>query len=75
MKLSKYLEQDTEPKNTIKGLARKAKITFATIHNLMNGRDVKGSILVKIQRATNGIVTCEEMYSEFVENSKKKKSS
>lgn len=55
---------------SITKLAKKAGITSATIYNIFNGRDVKLSIAVKIQRATKNKVTCEDIYEDFIEKKK-----
>lgn len=64
MKLSEYFE---EYQVSVAKFAKKVGVAPMTIHNLLEGRDVKLSIGVKIQRATKGKVTCEEIYVELIE--------
>ena len=64
MKLTEFIEDTGTP---IAKLAKKAGVSTQTLHNLLGGRDVKASTLVKVQRATKGKVTCEEIYEELIE--------
>jgi DNA-binding transcriptional regulator YdaS (Cro superfamily) len=68
VELTKYIEEHGV---SIAKFARKVGVTPTTIHNLLEGRDVKLSIGVKIQRVTKGKVTCEEIFSELIEPKKK----
>ncbi len=69
MYLSEFIKESGITKIHI---ATKSGINYATLINLISGRDVRGSVLVKIERFTNGQVTCEDLYSEFVERKTKK---
>lgn len=65
MKLSEYLKKE---RIQLQELCEKAEITRATLFNLMCvGRDVRGSVLAKIENATDGKVTCMELYKEYIE--------
>lgn len=69
MKLTEYLNDPSKKKIQIKKLAKKCKITPQTIHNLMNGRDVRLSIAIRIEEQTKGKVTCMDLYDEFIRKS------
>ena len=66
MRLTKYLRLGKR-KMSVLTLSELAGISTVTVYNLMGGRDVKGSILMKIERATGGKVKCRDLYEEFVE--------
>jgi predicted transcriptional regulator len=58
MNLKEYIE-DTGI--SVTKLAERSNVPKQTIYNLLNGRDVRGSVLVKVHFGTRKQVPCEEM--------------
>lgn len=73
MKLSEFFE---ESGMTQANLARRAKVSQATVCKVLNGHDCRLSIAMRIFKATKGQVTPEELFFPLHEHSdttKKKK--
>lgn len=64
MKLSQFFEETGMP---ITIFSKRSGVTTATLYNLFQGRDVRGSVLISIERATKGKVSAKEIYEEYVE--------
>jgi DNA-binding transcriptional regulator YdaS (Cro superfamily) len=64
MKLREYLNEHGTP---ISVFARRAGVSEATIHNILDGnKDLYLSVALRIQKATKGQVTCEDLISEEI---------
>jgi DNA-binding transcriptional regulator YdaS (Cro superfamily) len=58
MKLQEYLDTYGTPKMA---LARKAGISRPSLNGILDGRDLRISVALKLEDATAGLVTCREM--------------
>jgi predicted transcriptional regulator len=58
MNLKDYME-DTGI--SVAKLARRSNVTTQTLYNILNGKDVRGSVLVKVHLGTKKQVPCEEI--------------
>jgi len=61
MKLSKYFEETGIP---IVRFARRIKVSPATIHNAINGKNISLQVALKIEKGTEGKVTIHDLIPE-----------
>ncbi len=71
MNLEKYIYEELQW--SIRKYASHSKISYMSLLNLINGRDVRGRILVHVARASKGNCTAEEIYEEYVEKPREMK--
>ena len=61
MKLREFLDEWGIP---VVRFAKKIKVSPATIHNAINGKNISLKVAMKIERATEGKVTCKDLVVE-----------
>ena len=69
MKLSEYLIKYNMTKTK---LCKDADILPQTLYHIFRGRGVQLKTAVGIEKATRGMVTCKDLYDEFVKKKRKK---
>lgn len=69
MKLEEYIENH---KIDLVTFAKKSKVSYTTLRNLIVlGRDVRGSVLMKLEKVTWGLCTAQQIYADYVKHEKK----
>lgn len=69
MQLREYLDKQDL---SMEDAAKKLGVAYGTIHNLLNGRDIKLSIAMRIEKATQGKVTCKDLFENTQRNQQNK---
>lgn len=58
---------------SIRKFALEAKVSYTAVRNIMKGRDVRSSVLMKVALATNKYCTAESIYFDYINPGEKKK--
>ena len=70
MKLEEYIEKN---KIDLVTFAKKSKVSYTTLRNLMVlGRDVRGSVLMRLEEVTWGLCTAQQIYNDYVKEKPEK---
>jgi predicted transcriptional regulator len=69
MRLTEYLEERGMP---LAAFARRVDISWPTANNILHGQDVRLSIAIRVEKFTNGKVTCQDLYNALQEKLNRK---
>ena len=71
MKLEEYIEKR---KMNLVTFSKHSNVSYTSLWNLIKlGRDVRGSILIQLEKETQGMCTVQEIYNDYVRDRPKKK--
>jgi len=73
MRLSEFLKKYRDKK--YQEFAEEVGISRTTLYNLMHGRDIKLSVAIEIEDVTNRLVTCREIFDEYIKKPLRKSNS